>query len=85
MPGGRHKFEFVGTEPPAFRIVVALLFVNTVLMIALHLDNAKYVLREHFPSTVSWYLGHSVAVQFILLFLLAASLVAFRKRIRWVR
>ena len=85
MPGGRHKFEFVGKEPLAFRVVVALLFVNTVLMMALQLDAAKHVLLEHFSGIVSWYLGHSVAIQFILLLLLAASLVAFRKRIRYIR
>ena len=77
--------EFVGKEPLSFQVVIALLFVNTFLMIVLHLHAAKAVLLERFPGIVSWYLERSVAIQFTLLLLLAVSLVAFRKRIRYIR
>jgi hypothetical protein len=35
MPGGRHRFEFVGKEPLVFWIATALLFANTVLILTL--------------------------------------------------
>jgi len=83
MPGfGRHCFEFVGKEPLAFLVVATLLFVNTFLLLLLPLAG-KYLLPKHIPSTVQWYEDNSVAIQFVLLALLAAVLIIFRKRVHY--
>ena len=84
MPGGQHRFEFEGEEPLAFLIAVWLLFANTVLMFLLEFGR-KYVLPQRAPEIVYWYADHSIAIQFILLALLAAILIIFRKRVRYVR
>ena len=101
MPGGGHRFEFVGKEPPMFRAASGLLFVNTFIALLLTLS-AKYVLPKaspnsppcealkrdgvqyHAPEIVCWYAGHSIAIRFVLLAVLAAILVIFRKRVRYV-
>ena|SRR5260221_10135538 len=102
MPGGRHQFEFVGKEPLVFRVVVALLFVNTILLLSLDFG-AKYFLPKasvnlpacealtwdrvqyHAPETVCWYASRSIAIQFILLAMLAAVFIIFRKRVRYIQ
>jgi hypothetical protein len=82
MPGaGAHKFYFVDKVPPIFLIVLALLFANTFLMLAL-----DFISTHLFPSRatnlVSWYDAHSLAIQFILLAALFLILLIFRKRVR---
>jgi membrane protein implicated in regulation of membrane protease activity len=83
MPGcGRHRFEFLGKKPLAFFVVVALLFVNTFLLLLLEFAG-KYFLPKNVPATVQWYQDNSVAIQFVLLALLAIILIIFRKRVRY--
>lgn len=81
MPGaGRHHFEFVGKEPLAFLVVATLLFVNTFLLLLLDFAG------KYFPnvlSTVQWYEDNSIAIQFVLLVLLVATLIIFRKGVRY--
>ena len=49
MPGGgRHRFEFVGKEPPVFRVFVTLLFVNTFVLLSLDFG-AKHFLPKAPP------------------------------------
>jgi hypothetical protein len=84
MPGGQHKFEFMGNEPLALWIVAALLFANTALMLLLEFGR-KYIVPRHAPEMVDWYAGHSIAIQFILLAVLAAIFLIFRKHIRYIR
>jgi hypothetical protein len=102
MPGGRHRFEFVGNDPLMFRVVVALLFVNTFLMLLLEFG-AKYFLPKsspelrpcealaesgvqyHAPEIVCWYASHSLAIDYVLLALVAAIFIIFRKRVRYFR
>ena len=45
MPGGRHRFEFVGKEPLMFRLVTALLFANTLFLMLIDFG-AKYFLPK---------------------------------------
>jgi len=82
MLGGGHRFEFVGKEPLAFRVIASLLFVNTVLMLALEFGG-KYFLPKQAPHIVSWYSDHSILIQFIVMALLVSIFVIFRKRVRW--
>jgi hypothetical protein len=82
MPGGRHKFYFVGKEPLALWVVLSLLFANTVLML-LPESSSKYILAA--PEVAHWYANHSIAIQFVLLAALAAVFIVFRKRVRYVR
>jgi hypothetical protein len=84
MPGGRRIFEFVGNEPLALWIVAALLFANTALMLLLEFGR-KYIVPQHAPEMVDWYAGHSDAIQAILLVVLAAIFLIFRKRVRYIR
>jgi hypothetical protein len=84
MPGGGHRFEFMGKEPLVFWVVASLLFANTVLMLLLEFGG-KYFLPKHAPETVYWYAGHSIEIQFVLVALLAAIFVVFRKRVRYIR
>lgn len=84
MPGGQHRFEFVGTEPLAVWIVVSLIFANTLLMSLLEFGS-RYVLPERVPQIVYWYGDRSIAIQFILLAVLAAIFIIFRKRVRYFR
>jgi hypothetical protein len=102
MPGaGRHRFEFEGKEPLVFQVVVALLFLNTFLLLSLDFG-AKYFLprasvnlrpcealawngvQYHAPEIVCWYASRSIAIQFILLALMAAIFIIFRKRVRYI-
>jgi hypothetical protein len=83
MPGGgRHRFEFVGKEPPAFLVVATLLFVNTFLLLLLEFAG-KYFLPKNVPAPLQWYQDNSIAIQFVLLALLAIILIVFRKRVRY--
>jgi hypothetical protein len=102
MPGGRHKFEFVGKDPLVFRVIVTLLFINTLFFLSLGFG-AKYFLPKasatlvscealawhgvqyHAPEIVCWYASHSIAIQFILLAMMAAGFIWFRKRVRYIR
>jgi hypothetical protein len=102
MPGGGHRFEFVGKEPLVFRVVLTLLFLNTSLLMSLDFG-AKYFLRKasvslppcealawnrvqyHAPEIVCWYASRSVAIQFILLAMLATIFIIFRKDLRYLR
>jgi hypothetical protein len=40
--------------------------------------------QYHAPEIVCWYQGRSIAIQFILLALLAVILIIFRKRVRYI-
>ena len=102
MPGGGHRFEFVGKDPVVFRVVVTLLFVNTFLFLSLDFG-AKYFLPKasgnrrpcealawngvqyHAPEIVCWYASRSIAIQFILLAMVTAVFIVFRKRVRYIR
>jgi hypothetical protein len=84
MPGGRHKFEFVGKEPLALWVSASLLFANTVLMLSLDFGS-KYFHPTQASKILSWYSDHSIAIQIILLVLLAAVFIIFRKRVRYTR
>ena len=99
MPGGgAHRFEFVGREPLVFRIVAVLLFANTFLGLLFEFG-AKYLFPKastslppcealgpyHAPHIICWFEGRSIAIQFILLGLIAIILVIFRKRVRYIR
>jgi uncharacterized protein YqhQ len=83
MLGGRHRFEFVGREPLAFWVAVALLFANTVLMLAPNFVSEYF--SKHAPKIFSWYSDRSIAIQLILLALLAGIFMIFRKRVRYIR
>ena len=54
VPGGPHRFEFVGKEPLALWIVVSLFFANTVLM-PLPESAGKYILAQRAPGFAHWY------------------------------
>jgi hypothetical protein len=41
--------------------------------------------QYHAPEIVCWYASRSIAIQFILLALLFAILIIFRKRVRYIR
>jgi hypothetical protein len=82
MLGGGHRFEFVGKEPLAFRMIVSLLLVNTALMLVLEFGG-KYFLPKQAPHIVFWYSDHSILIQFIIMALLVFIFVIFRKRVRW--
>jgi hypothetical protein len=84
MPGGRHRFEFVGKEPLAFWVAASMLFANTILMLTLDFGG-KYFFPKHPPEIVSWYSDRSIVMQFILLAVLAAIFVIFRKHVRYIR
>jgi hypothetical protein len=98
MPGGRHRFVFVGKVPLAFRVFFALFLVNSFLLFVTALG--EYFLPKaspnlppceafadrgvHAPEIVCWYVSHSIAIQFALLALVAAVFIIFRKRVRYV-
>jgi hypothetical protein len=84
MPGGRHHFEFAGKEPLVFWATFSLLFANTVLMLTVDFLG-KYFFPNHVPEIVTWYSDRSIAIQFILLALLAVIFIVFRKRVRYYR
>jgi hypothetical protein len=83
MPGGQHKFEFRGYEPLALWIVAALLFANTALMLLLEFGR-KHIVPQHAPEMADWYASNSIAIQFVLLAVLAAIFLTFRKRVRYI-
>jgi hypothetical protein len=74
----------VGKEPLVFWVVASLLFANTVLMLLLEFGG-KYFLPKHAPEIVYWYAGRSIQIQFVLVALLAAIFIVFRKRVRYFR
>jgi hypothetical protein len=84
MLGGRHRFEFVGKDPLVLWVVASLLFANTALMLLLEFGG-KYFLPKHAPVIVYWYAGRSIEIQFVLVALLAAIFIVFRKRVRYIR
>ncbi len=84
MPGGQHRFEFVGKEPLALWVVVSLFFANTVLML-LPESAGKYILAQRAPGFAHWYADHSVAIQFVLLAALGTIFVIYRKQVRYIR
>ena len=45
---------------------------------------AERGVQYHAPEIVCWYEGRSIAIQFILLALLAATFIIFRKRVRYI-
>jgi hypothetical protein len=71
-------------EPLIFRVLGAILLANTFAMLLLGFAG-KHFFPGRVLETLRWYTDHSVAIQFILLALLAATLVAFRKRVRYIR
>lgn len=40
--------------------------------------------QYHAPESVCWYASHSIAIQFILLAMLAAIFIIFRKRVHYI-
>jgi hypothetical protein len=65
-----------------FLVVVLLLFANKFLMLLLEFAG-KYFLPREVPETVRWYRDNSITIQFVLLAMMAAVIVFFRKRVRW--
>jgi hypothetical protein len=45
---------------------------------------ARQGVQYHAPTLICWYAGHSIAIQFILLALLAAVFIIFRKHVRYI-
>jgi hypothetical protein len=84
MPGAQHQFEFVGKEPLALWVVLSLLFANTLLMLWPESSGA-YIFGQHSHKVARWYTDHSIAIQFVLLALLGAVVVIYRKQIRYIR
>ncbi len=41
--------------------------------------------QYHAPEIVCWYASHSIAIQYILLGLVAAIFIVFHKRVRYIR
>ena len=90
---------FVDREPLVFRIVFVLLFVNAFLGLLLDFG-AKYLFPKtsmslspcealsggqyHAPRFICWFESRWIAIQFILLGLIAAILLIFRKRVRYL-
>ena len=74
MPGAGHRFYFVEKVPIPFVVLLCLLFVNTFLVLFLPKATA---------GALRWYQDNSITIQFVLLALLAAVMVIFRKRVRW--
>ena len=46
---------------------------------------SKHFFPKHAPEIVDWYAGRSIAIQFILLAVLAAIFIIFRERVRYIR
>jgi hypothetical protein len=101
MPGsGPHRWYFVGEVPLLFRVLIILLFVNTVLSLGLpsvvqHLlpksfdnlpicaDLSGKTAQVHAPAFVCEYLGGSIPIQFIILALMALTMLFYRKQVRY--
>lgn len=84
MPGGPHRFEFVGKEPLALWVVVTLFFANTILLL-LPESARQYLLAQRAPGFSHWYADHSIAIQFVLVAALAGIFIVFRNRVRYLR
>ncbi len=84
MPGGPHRFEFVGKEPLALWVVVILFFANTILMLMSE-SARQYIFAQRVPGFSHWYADHSVAIQFVLLAALGSIFFIYRKRVRYIR
>lgn len=82
MPGAGHKFYFVGNVPFAFLVLLFLLFVNTFLMLSSEFAGRHFLPKDALGA-VHWYENNSIAIQFVLLALLAAVVIIYRKRVRW--
>jgi len=99
MPGfGRHRFVFVDREPLVLRVVAMLLFANAFLGLLLDFG-AKYFFPKasmslppcealaegqyHAPQIICRFESRWVTIQFVLLGLIAAIFVIFRKRVRY--
>jgi hypothetical protein len=78
MPGFGHRFYFVGKVPLPFFVLLCLLFLNTFLMFA-----GEYFLPKTTLGALRWYQDNSITIQFILLAMMAAVVIIFRKRVRW--
>ena len=74
----------MGKEPLVLWIVISLLFAKTVLML-LPESSEKYLFARLAPEVAHWYVDHSIAIQFVLLALLATVFIVFRKRVRYIR
>jgi hypothetical protein len=74
MPGFGHRFYFVGKVPFPFWVILCFLFLNTFLML---------LLPRVTVGALRWYEDNSITIQFVLLALMAAVVIIFRKRIRW--
>lgn len=82
MPGAGHRFYFVGEVPFPFFVLLCLLFVNTFLML-LPESAEKYFLPKTTVGALHWYQDNSITIQFVLLAMMAAVVIIFRKRVRW--
>jgi small-conductance mechanosensitive channel len=82
MPGAGHRFYFVGKLPFPFFVLLCLLFVNTFLML-LPESAEKYFLPKTTLGALHWYQDNAIKIQFVLLALLAAVAVIFRKGLHW--
>jgi hypothetical protein len=60
--------------PFPFLVLLFLLFLNTFLML---------FLPKATVGALRWYEDNSITIQFVLLALMAAVVIIFRKRIRW--
>jgi hypothetical protein len=79
MPGfGGHRFYFVGKVPLQFFVLLCLLFLNTLLMFA-----GEYFVPKPTLGALRWYQDNSITIQFVLLAMMAAVVIIFRKRVRW--
>jgi len=59
-------------------VLLCLLFLNTLLMFA-----GKYFLPKMTLGSLRWYQDNSITIQFVLLAMMAAVVIIFRKRVRW--
>lgn len=82
MPGAGHRFYFVGKVPLSFFVLLCLLFLNTFLMLLLEFAG-KYFLPKTSVGGLRWYQENSTTIQFVLLGLMAAVVIIFRKRVHW--
>jgi hypothetical protein len=78
MPGFGHRFYFVGKVPLPFFVLLCLLFLNTFLRFA-----GEYFLPKTTLGALRWYQDNSITIQFVLLAMMAAVVIIFRKRVRW--
>ena len=84
MPISPHRFEFESKEPLVFWIVISLSFANTILMLLLNFTGKSF-LPQNALEAVRWYESNTITIQFVLLALLAAIFLEYRKRVRYTR